>query len=206
MAFEDNLKRLRIAKGFDSRRHFAEKVLNIPYTTYNGYEVRGSIPPPEIMIKIAKALEVSIDELYGYNPETKERDIDTAIKLLKKLGIKTVIYEEDKKVGIYIRKDTQFTVIPFSELVNMINDAKGLWFLNITKNHVLYSYVMSSIINYAESTTSKKRSFKKVRPPEDSKEFSEVVKDIEPYSKKERNDAERFAKRNFVFNVQDDND
>ena len=75
MAFKDNLRRLRIQKGFSSRRNFAMNVLGIEYTTYNNYEVKDTIPPENLIIEIAKALDVSIDELFGYDSKTKETDI-----------------------------------------------------------------------------------------------------------------------------------
>ena len=45
MAFKDNLHRLRISNGYSNKKHFAEIILGINYTTYNGYEDRGTLPP-----------------------------------------------------------------------------------------------------------------------------------------------------------------
>ena len=198
MAFKDNLRRLRIARGFNSRRKFAEKVLGIGYTTYNGYEVRGTLPPEELIIKIAQTLNVTIDELFGYSPITKERDIDIAVKHLNRMGIKAVINEEQKTVGIYIRRDTQFTVIPYNKLVDIIKSTETLGFLNIVKNHVLYSFVMKSIINYADPKKTKRN------PPVPMIDFSsdnagqqilDVIRNTKPYSRKERNEMKEVCER-----------
>jgi transcriptional regulator with XRE-family HTH domain len=156
LAFKDNLRRLRISNGYSNKKHFAE-VLGINYTTYNGYEDRGTLPPEGLIIKMAQTLNATIDELFGYSPITKERDIDIAVKQLNRMGINTVMNEEQKMVGIFIRRDTQFTIIPYNKIVDIMKSTEGLFFLNSVKNHVLYSFVMRSIISYADPKKMKKK-------------------------------------------------
>lgn len=194
MAFKDNLRRLRIAKGFNSRRHFAEKVLEIGYTTYNGYEVRGTLPPEELIVKIAQILNVTIDELFGYNPIIKKKDIDIAVENLNRIGIKAVIDEDNKEVGIYFRRDTRFTSIPYNKVVDIMKSIEGLWFLNSIKNHVVYSFVMKSIIDYADPKKTKKNPRAKIISfnSDDAKEqFFQVVRDTKPFTKKQRNEMKQ---------------
>lgn len=194
MAFKDNLRRLRIAKGFDSRRNFAEEVLGIRYTTYNGYEVRGTLPPEELIIKIAQVLNVTVDELFGYNSIVKKKDIDITVEQLNKMGIKAVIDENYKEVGIYFRRDTRFTSIPYNKIVDIMKSIEGLWFLNSIKNHVVYSFVMKSIIDYADPKITKKNppvTMINLNSDDAGEHLLQIIKNTKPFTKKQRNEMKR---------------
>ena len=149
MAFKDNLRRLRIEKGFNSRRSFAINTLGIEYTTYNGYEVRGTLPPEDLIIKIAKVLNVSIDDLFGYDAKTQETDLDLAIRELNNLGIKTVIDDNRQEVGIYLDGRNKFTGISFDKAIEMVKTAKNYYLINKGSRHIIYSLIMDEIIRYA---------------------------------------------------------
>ena len=196
MAFKENLRRLREERGFLSRRNFAMKILGIEYTTYNGYEVRGTLPPEELIIKIAKVLNVSIDELFGYDSTTKETDIDVTIKELNRLGIKAVLDEERREVGIYLYKTTRFTVIPYERLVEIVKNAKSHFILNSVTNHVIYSLILKDIIGYANGRATSRKTAKAVpvdfASPTASQELLDAVTKAKPYTKKERNMIKRF--------------
>lgn len=69
----DKIKQARISAGL-SRKEVAKKI-GIPYTTYTNYETGYRAPRLDMVQKIARALDVSIDELLG---ETMY--IDTAKK------------------------------------------------------------------------------------------------------------------------------
>ena len=204
MAFKDNLRRLRIAKGFNSRRHFAEKVLEIGYTTYNGYEVRGTLPPEELIVKIAQVLNVTIDELFGYNPIVKKKDIDIAVEKLNRIGIKSVIDEDNKEVGIYFRRDTRFTSIPYDKVVDIIKSIEGLWFLNSVKYHVVYSFVMKSIIDYADPKRVKRNPSVKLVKANSDEHLTQVQKNRKPFTKKQLNEMKRIYD-SLIFKM-DEND
>lgn len=148
MAFKDNLRRLRIQKGFSSRRNFAMNVLGIEYTTYNNYEVKDTIPPENLIIKIAKVLDVSIDELFGYDSKTKETDIDIVVRELNDLGIKSKINKTKQEVDIYLNSHEKFVSIPFEEMINIVKYSKDSSLLFKTINHVLYSLIINKIIHY----------------------------------------------------------
>lgn len=63
MAFKENLIRYRIESGLNAKE-FAKK-LGISYTTYLTYE-KGTWPNEEKLIRIAAALNVSVDQLLSY--------------------------------------------------------------------------------------------------------------------------------------------
>ena len=64
MALKDNLRRLR-EKVSPSAKAFAEQI-GIKYTKYNSYE-NGVWPSQSNLMKIAAALQVSLDDLLGYS-------------------------------------------------------------------------------------------------------------------------------------------
>lgn len=85
MDFHKNLKLYRETLNI-SARSFA-KELNIPYTTYLAYETTNREPKFTTLIKIATALNVSVDDLLGYNPNNKD-ELTQAVDDLKSLGFK----------------------------------------------------------------------------------------------------------------------
>ena len=64
MSFQENLRYYREKAGYKQAKDFAE-ALNIPYSTYVGYEVRNREPKYETLCKIADKLHVSTDDLLG---------------------------------------------------------------------------------------------------------------------------------------------
>jgi transcriptional regulator with XRE-family HTH domain len=82
MSLQDNLRTLRERAGYTQAKDFAENVLKMSYSTYMGYETRGTWPNEETLINIAKALHTTIDELLGFNPNR----LTAIISLLKKCG------------------------------------------------------------------------------------------------------------------------
>ena len=60
MSFNENLKKIRKEKYTGTVKSFAEDILKISYKTYHGYEIKDALPPESTIIKIAKALNVSI--------------------------------------------------------------------------------------------------------------------------------------------------
>ena len=61
--FDDRLKKLRIKKGLNMKE--TARNLNIPYTTYVGYEKNDREPNSEILIELANFFNCSIDYLIG---------------------------------------------------------------------------------------------------------------------------------------------
>ena len=64
MSFQENLKYYREKAGYKQAKDFAQ-ILNIPYSTYVGYESKNREPKYEMLCKIADLLEVSTDDLLG---------------------------------------------------------------------------------------------------------------------------------------------
>ena len=58
----NNIKRIRKDKGI-SQKDMADKILNIPRSTYSNYENNNRVPDLDLLKKIAEALEVSIYDL-----------------------------------------------------------------------------------------------------------------------------------------------
>ena len=69
MSFGKSLVTIRGAKGI-SRKDFAEQ-LQIPYTTLRNYETDQREPGHKLLIRMATLLDVSVDELIGYQPQNK---------------------------------------------------------------------------------------------------------------------------------------
>lgn len=105
--FQENLKYYRERAGYEQAKQFAE-VLNIPYTRYIAYESKGNEPKYDLLCKIAKKLNVSIDQLLGF-----EKDNYTEMKNIveQNKGFKVVekdngsiilekIYNQDIEKGI----------------------------------------------------------------------------------------------------------
>lgn len=71
MSLHDNLSQLRLSRGYQSAKDFAIQA-GIPYSSYSAYE-RKAWPSEENLIKIARALHVSLDDLIGYHVDEFER-------------------------------------------------------------------------------------------------------------------------------------
>ena len=81
MSLHDNLSQLRISRGYQSAKDFAIQA-GIPYSSYSAYE-RKAWPSEENLIKIARALHVSLDDLIGFQIDRYER----AESMLQSIGI-----------------------------------------------------------------------------------------------------------------------
>ena len=93
--FKNNLKKYRLAgkqsglKHCKSAKTFSEYI-NVNYNTYIDYERKGNSPPLNILITIAAALCVSIDELLEYKPPMLN-----IAKFLSDLGVKFNVEKRD---------------------------------------------------------------------------------------------------------------
>ena len=80
MTLKDNLKVFREQAGYKQAKEFA-KFAGIPYSSYSAYE-RGSWPNEENLVKLATALNVSVDTLIGFKQGQVDK-IQQAINELK---------------------------------------------------------------------------------------------------------------------------
>lgn len=124
--FKENLKRIRIEKGYKTAKDFAAE-LDLPYTTYINWENKGREPDYSTLVKIAAALHVTTDDLLGYEVDK----LENMYKLLKSLGFK--ITHENGGVSVYpdILKDRDGTVTFYisrylspEDLYNSVETAK----------------------------------------------------------------------------------
>ena len=83
MSFQENLRYYREKAGYKQAKDFAE-ALNIPYSTYTGYEVRNREPKYETLCKIADLLQVSTDDLLGRTTNILGTDEDN--RLIEKIN------------------------------------------------------------------------------------------------------------------------
>ena len=92
MSLRDNLRYYREKSGFSARKFAAH--IGIPYNTYANYEIKGTWASEENLNKIARALNVSFNDLLGSRTDAfsyyKER--------IEKDGVGIVKETEDGKV------------------------------------------------------------------------------------------------------------
>lgn len=74
MEFKERLRALRLEKGMKSKD--IAQIVGISEHTYISYESRGSQPPYTVLIRIAKALEVTTDFLLGTDQDVCQPIID----------------------------------------------------------------------------------------------------------------------------------
>lgn len=86
--FAKNLKKYRKRKKY-SQKELAEKV-NYGYTTIANYESGRNEPSLDTLITLAKALDVTVDELVGMKLETTERKLLSAFKKIDPRGKKII--------------------------------------------------------------------------------------------------------------------
>lgn len=94
--FDTRLKEARISKGYNMKQ-FAE-LLDMPYRTYVKYERNEREPNSEVLVKIADALNVTVDYLLGVKSKHEPLNYKDQYILelgLKKLGVSIGFYEED---------------------------------------------------------------------------------------------------------------
>lgn len=102
MSFHDNLKKFRELAGYSSAKDFAN-LLEIPYTTYLGYESKGIEPKYDTLINIANKLGITTDELLGHKLNAYKY-----CKHLVDYGEKYELHEDDKRIIIKIIDEDLF--------------------------------------------------------------------------------------------------
>lgn len=78
--FNENLKYFREKNGYTAKE--LAKLIGIPNNTYTAYETKNREPSFAVLIKIANALNVTIDELLGNNARQKKEQ-----EMIKQLGV-----------------------------------------------------------------------------------------------------------------------
>jgi transcriptional regulator with XRE-family HTH domain len=65
----DRIRKFRLARGLTQTE--LGKLVGGSQRVITYYEVRGVSPPPDLLVKIADALDVSLDELFGRKPPAR---------------------------------------------------------------------------------------------------------------------------------------
>ena len=94
MVLEDNLKRFRQAAGYSQGKEFAQKI-GIGYTAYMKYENQGAWPSQETLIKIADALNVTIDALLGHETRDSKTVERQELKALRRVNLALMLAAKD---------------------------------------------------------------------------------------------------------------
>ena len=108
MSLKDNLRTLRERAGYTQAKDFAENVLKMSYSTYMGYETRGTWPSEETLTKIAVALNVTMDELLGY----RVNELDAGINKIRELLDLSVKIDGEKIIISEKKMGTAHPVLP----------------------------------------------------------------------------------------------
>ena len=107
VTFTDRLKFYRTEAKL-SQKELAEKV-GISFAAYNKYETKGYEPKIEILVKLAYALNCSVNDLVGYIPPAKTPEsmlADSDIQYIYNNGIYSLNYDaNDKSKVIDIKED-----------------------------------------------------------------------------------------------------
>lgn len=137
MSFNENLKRIRKEKYTGTVKSFAENILKVPYQTYHKYEIKNTLPPEGTIIKIAKALDVSIDELFGIKKPIEEKQVtekieveeenplenaESTIKELNEIGFAAAYNKENDSIS-FGEKSINIT-IPCEGFAKILNNCK----------------------------------------------------------------------------------
>lgn len=101
MEFKDNLRLYREKRGYSSVE--LATILQVPYTTYKGYENQGREPKYETLIKIADVLDISLDDLLGRTPKNEDEQLEKELNNLLARNEQDEIYELER-LGTTITK------------------------------------------------------------------------------------------------------
>lgn len=129
MSFANNLRKYREQAGFKSAKEFAD-FINLPYTTYVNYEKEKNNREPrfDIVSKIAKALNISIDQLMGF--EKPEDKIQRYRQKLQNLGFSVLFQDVNSGYNVLIENRdgliSEFSSQDFMELMKNIESSKEL--------------------------------------------------------------------------------
>ena len=102
-SFGRRLRRLRVAKGYTESE--LGRTVGTSHRMIAYYEIQGGNPPADVVAKLAKALDVTTDELLGLQPLKKNKANDGAenFRLMRKLRlVKDLPQKERRRVLQFI--------------------------------------------------------------------------------------------------------
>lgn len=156
MAFQENLKYYREQKGYTAKE--LSELIDIPYSTYLNYEKinqgRRTEPRYDTLCKIAHILQVSTDELLGFETST----IYNCLRIIQKSGGTIEKYGKDgtplpleameyDHIRIVFTDFNEVTaIIPKAKIVNTISTAYNAYLQDTKKTLQLEIIVHSESI------------------------------------------------------------
>lgn len=151
MGFQENLRRYREQAGYMQAKDFA-KVLGISYPTYMGYENRGREPRYALLIRIARRLHVSIDDLLGNDSEQPDETIQI-LDFFEKIGYKTGQENDDNgKVVFHITAQNghSFYIESKHILVGIYQNIMQDRDTNLILNRQYYLTTLAELLNWED--------------------------------------------------------
>lgn len=151
--FNYNLRMYRENAGL-SQVELAKRV-GLPYQTINKYENSDMIPRANALIKIAKALKISVDQLLGVTPEPAEI-VEYWSKILNPYYFLEYVHDEQIiKISKAFEDDTRqieaYKLIDFTEELRNVADArvKEIYNTILYKEfiHLLYRFDLGTKIS-----------------------------------------------------------
>ncbi|RGO02651.1 XRE family transcriptional regulator [Megamonas rupellensis] len=157
MSFQENLRYYREKAGYKQAKDFAE-ALNIPYSTYTGYEVRNREPKYETLCKIADLLQVSTDDLLGRTTnilgtnedERLKKELNNLLNPNEVKNLQIVINNIDKEdihcSFLELQQDFFLDKSGIISIINTLNEAMEDKKKNIFQKSLFSSFLIDIIL------------------------------------------------------------
>lgn len=157
MSFQENLRYYREKAGYKQAKDFAE-ALNIPYSTYTGYEVRNREPKYETLCKIADLLQVSTDDLLGRTTnilgtnedERLKKELNNLLNPNEVKSLQVVINNIDKEdihcSFLELQQDFFLDKSGIISIINTLNEAMEDKKKNIFQKNLFSSFLIDIIL------------------------------------------------------------
>ena len=157
MSFQENLRYYREKAGYKQAKDFAE-ALNIPYSTYTGYEVRNREPKYETLCKIADLLQVSTDDLLGRTTnilgtnedERLKKELNNLLNPNEVKNLQIVINNIDKEdihcSFLELQQDFFLDKSDIISIINTLNEAMEDKKKNIFQKSLFSSFLIDIIL------------------------------------------------------------
>ena len=157
MSFQENLRYYREKAGYKQAKDFAE-ALNIPYSTYTGYEVRNREPKYETLCKIADLLQVSTDDLLGRTTnilgtnedERLKKELNNLLNPNEVKSLQVVINNIDKEdihcSFLELQQDFFLDKSGIISIINTLNEAMEDKKKNIFQKSLFSSFLIDIIL------------------------------------------------------------
>ena len=157
MSFQENLRYYREKAGYKQAKDFAE-ALNIPYSTYTGYEVRNREPKYETLCKIADLLQVSTDDLLGRTTnilgtnedERLKKELNNLLNPNEVKSLQVVVNNIDKEdihcSFLELQQDFFLDKSGIISIINTLNEAMEDKKKNIFQKSLFSSFLIDIIL------------------------------------------------------------